>query len=57
MVTDWGTWSREEYKKHAVWMEDNEHHKDFLETLKHPSLRSDKVILGNLSEFYRIANE
>ena len=30
IITDWGTWKREVFEDHAVWMENNKLHKDFL---------------------------
>jgi len=57
IITDWGTWPREEYEKHAVWMESNEKYNDFIRTLRDPILKSPKCQLGNITEFHRIAHE
>tara|TARA_R110000744_G_scaffold20622_1_gene54096 strand:+ start:1738 stop:2892 length:1155 start_codon:yes stop_codon:yes gene_type:complete len=55
IITDWGTWPRDEYKWHAVWMEDNEEHSDFLRVLDNDIFEDKKVELGNVHHYYKTA--
>tara|TARA_Y100001938_G_scaffold149276_1_gene235564 strand:- start:4830 stop:6854 length:2025 start_codon:yes stop_codon:yes gene_type:complete len=55
IVTDWGTWKREVFEDHAVWMEGNKLHKDFLNVLDNDIFDGDKVDLGNVYHYYKIA--
>lgn len=51
IVTDWNTWTNEEFLDMAVWHEDNPLHQDFVESLKDPVFRKDKVWIGNLAKW------
>ena len=55
IITDWGTWKREVFEDHAVWMENNKLHKDFLNVLDNDIFDSSKVDLGNVYHYYKIA--
>ena len=55
IITDWGTWKREVFEDHAVWMEDNKLHKDFLNVLDNDIFDGSKVDLGNVYHYYKIA--
>jgi hypothetical protein len=49
LITDWGTYSRDEFARHAIWREDHPEFPDFLAVLAHPSLGDRFVHLGNLT--------
>ena len=49
-LAHWGTFSREELRARSIHLPGHPKHEQFLEVLKHPSLRSEKVDLGNLSK-------
>ena len=55
ILTDWGTWSRDEYKWHAVWMQDNEMHEDFIRVLDNDIFEDKKVDLGNVRHYYELS--
>ena len=55
IITDWGTWKREVFEDHAVWMENNKLHKDFLNVLDNDIFDGSKVDLGNVYHYYKIA--
>lgn len=50
-VTNWGTFSADEYARKAVFIPTHPRHEEFLAAMADPRLRSPRVALGNLSEF------
>lgn len=52
LVTDWGTWSPEEYEQQCIWKNTHPEHKEFLNTLKHELFNHPKVSLGNLTPYH-----
>ena len=55
LVSDWGTWAVEEYKKHAIWKKDHEEFEDFIEVMKNPIFNDQIVDLGNVTEYANYA--
>jgi hypothetical protein len=55
-ITNWGTFSPEQYAAKAVFLPDHPQHAAFLAAMADPRLRSPRVQLGNLVE-YLPANE
>jgi len=55
LVTDWGTWKRDVFEDHAVWMENNPLHEDFVNSFNNEIFSGDKVDLGNVYHYYEIA--
>tara|TARA_R100000008_G_scaffold77093_1_gene57345 strand:- start:102 stop:788 length:687 start_codon:yes stop_codon:yes gene_type:complete len=55
LVTDWGTWKREVFEDHAVWMDNNPLHEDFLKVLDNDIFSGSKVDLGTAYHYYEIA--
>lgn len=53
LVFDWGTWDKQTYEQRAIWRSDHPEHKEFLECIKDPLLKHNKVKLGNLSNFLK----
>ncbi|MCB0367319.1 MAG: radical SAM protein [Bdellovibrionales bacterium] len=51
LVTNWGTWSDEEFAQQSIWNENHPEFTQFLEVLKSPLLESPKVFLGNLKSY------
>jgi wyosine [tRNA(Phe)-imidazoG37] synthetase (radical SAM superfamily) len=51
LVSDWGTWSVEEYKKHAIWKKDHKEFNDFIEVMKNKIFDDQIVNLGNVTEY------
>jgi hypothetical protein len=47
-VTNWKTWSHEQFKQKAIWMEDHPDHQKFIDVLKDNIFDHKKVWLGNL---------
>jgi MoaA/NifB/PqqE/SkfB family radical SAM enzyme len=51
-ITDWGHLSSADFHDKAVWKEDHADHKEFLDCVRRPFLRSDpKINLGNLAAY------
>jgi len=55
LVTDWGTWKREVFEDHAIWMDNNPLHRDFLRVLNDDIFSGNKVDLGTAYHYYEIA--
>ena len=55
LVTDWGTWKRDVFEDHAVWMENNPLHEDFVNSFNNEIFSGDKVDLGNVYHYYELA--
>ncbi|MFO1037296.1 MAG: SPASM domain-containing protein [Geminicoccaceae bacterium] len=53
LIRNWGTFSREEFMRHAIGAPDHPDHKAFLEVLEHPNLGRPLVSLGELSSLRR----
>lgn len=51
LVSDWGTWSVEEYKKHAIWKKDHPEFEDFMKVMRNPIFDEEIVNLGNITEY------
>ena len=52
LVTDWGTWSPEEYEQQCIWKNTHSEHKEFLNTLKHELFNHPKVHLGSVKPYH-----
>jgi organic radical activating enzyme len=50
-LTNWGTFTTEEYANKAVFVPSHPRHEDFLAAMADPRLRAPRVALGNLTEF------
>lgn len=50
-ITNWGTFSADEYAAKAVFVPGHPQHQAFLQSMADPRLRSPRVQLGNLAEF------
>jgi len=48
LVTDWGTWNKEEYEEKCIWKTTHPNHSEFIEILKDPIFAHPKVSLGNV---------
>ena len=55
LVTDWGTWKRDVFEDHAVWMENNPLHEDFVNSFNNEIFSGNKVDLGNVYHYYELA--
>ena len=53
LIRNWGTFSREEFMRHAIGAADHPDHKAFLDVLEHPNLGRPLVSLGELSSLRR----
>jgi hypothetical protein len=51
LLTDWGTWPVEEYKKHAIWKSDHPDFSNFIEVMKDDIFDDEIVMLGNVTEY------
>jgi MoaA/NifB/PqqE/SkfB family radical SAM enzyme len=52
LITDWGTYPAEEFKKHAIWKKEHPDFDKFVKMLKEDTrISHPKVDLGNLSEY------
>ena len=51
LVSDWGTWTVEEYEKHAIWKQTHEEFNDFMDVMKDPIFDDPIVNLGNVTEY------
>lgn len=56
LITDWGTWKKEEYEQKCIWKETHSEFNEFLEVLKDPAFGNPKVMLGNLTSLWKLAN-
>ena len=52
LVTDWGTWTPEEYDQQCIWKNTHPEHKEFLNVLKHELFNHPKVILGSVKPYH-----
>jgi len=50
-ITNWGTFSAEEYEAKAVFQKAHPLHEDFLVAMQDPRLRDERVNIGNLIDF------
>jgi len=55
LVSDWGTWPVEEYKKNAIWKKDHPEFSEFTKEMSNPIFDEPIVDLGNLTEYRRQA--
>ena len=51
LISDWGTWPVEEYKKQAIWKKDHEEFNNFIEVMKNKIFDDQIVNLGNVTEY------
>jgi len=51
LVSDWGTWSVEEYNHHAIWKTDHPEFEDFLKVMRNPIFDDPIIDLGNVTEY------
>lgn len=51
LISDWGTFSKEEYNHHCVWKKDHPEFQDFIDVLKDPVFDDPIVDLGNVTEY------
>ncbi len=56
MVADWGTWNKDEFEQKTIWRQTHNQFNEFLEVLRDPILKTDRVYLGNLTPLYKLAN-
>lgn len=56
LLADWGTWDKKTFESKAVWKETHPEYNKFLSCLKDPILKHPKVLLGNLTNHYKLAN-
>lgn len=52
-LTNWGTWSNEEFAKQNIFSESHQEHDSFLQVMQHEMLGHEKVILGNIASYRR----
>lgn len=55
LITDWGSYSKEEFPKHAVWKTTHPEFDALLDTLKDPRLADPIVFIGQLAAYRRQA--
>ena len=51
LVSDWGTWSVEEYNHHAIWKTDHPEFENFLKVMRNPIFDDPIIDLGNVTEY------
>lgn len=57
LINNWGTYSEDEFKYHAIWRADHPGFNSFLEILKSPILETNKIFWGNVSAYRKKALE
>lgn len=57
LLTDWGTWPKNIYEKKCIWKDTHLEFKQFLKVLKNPAFKKSKINLGNLTPFWKLAND
>ena len=55
LVSDWGSWTKEEFENQAIWKSSHPEFLDFLEVLKSPQLNSQNIFLGALGPLREMA--
>ena len=55
LVSDWGTWPVEEYKKNAIWKKDHPEFNEFIKEMSSPIFDDPIVDMGNLTEYKKHA--
>jgi hypothetical protein len=48
MIRNWGTYSREEFRRHFIGGKSHPDHAEFLSVLRSPVLASPRVAMGNV---------
>jgi MoaA/NifB/PqqE/SkfB family radical SAM enzyme len=56
LLNDWETWTKDQYEKNAVWKSFQPEFPAFIDTLKHPVFADPIVDLGNMQQYWEIAN-
>lgn len=51
LVTDWGTWSKEDYDKKCIWKNTHPEHEQFLKVLAEDTLDYRKIKWGNVNPY------
>ncbi|MGZ3691555.1 MAG: radical SAM protein [Pseudobdellovibrio sp.] len=51
LIADWGHLTSDKFNEKAVWKKEHPDHREFLEVLKNPVLKKDRVLLGNVSQY------
>jgi MoaA/NifB/PqqE/SkfB family radical SAM enzyme len=56
LLNDWETWTKEDYERNAIWKSFHPKFKDFIEELKDPIFSDSIVDLGNMQQYWEMAN-
>ena len=48
LISNWATFSDEEFRAHAIWRSDHPQFDDFLRVLRDPALSSQRIFWGNV---------
>jgi sulfatase maturation enzyme AslB (radical SAM superfamily) len=56
MLADWGTWNKEDFEKRTIVKQNHTQYNEFLDVLRDPLLKTDRVYLNNLTPLYNLAN-
>jgi MoaA/NifB/PqqE/SkfB family radical SAM enzyme len=56
LLNDWETWSKEQYERNAIWKSFHPEFPQFIEALKDPVFSDPIVDLGNMQQYWTIAN-
>ncbi len=56
LLNDWETWSKEDYENNAIWKSFHPEFQDFIGALKDPMFSDPVVDLGNMQQYWEIAN-
>jgi MoaA/NifB/PqqE/SkfB family radical SAM enzyme len=57
LLNDWETWTKEQYDRNAIWKSFHPEFPQFIETLKAPIFADPIVDLGNMQQYWELANE
>ena len=57
LLNDWETWTKEQYDQNAVWKNFHPEFPGFIETLRDPIFADPIVDLGNMKQYWEIAND
>jgi len=56
LLNDWETWTKEQYEQNAIWKNFHPEFPQFLATLRDPAFAEPIVDLGNMQQYWEIAN-
>ena len=55
LINNWGTFTEEDFNRHAIWRRDHPEFNNFMAVLRNPILSDKKIYFGNVMPYYKLA--